>query len=734
MTISKKLIENVKDLKTALNEISVYDLDVYTSMELYYNVAKKLNEVINELSRFEDVVSDEVVEQNKILSYMLKEGLKTEVSLKINELVQNGVITDLLNNIVLVDIKNKINLLSNRMDTFTKLNEGSTTLDSEIIDSRINQNGTIFPNLGYSIRNQNSSLLCDLEYIFGDEYIIKTPFEKGGYISSQNGEVITHETWRLTDFIEIPGDISKLITKTTLNGSYSFNAFYDINKSFISSFSVNQNEVKIPSNAKYFRLSVTQNEETKIYKQIENIKQKCGINLVDEISLKNDEKLINDYMGVNVNYHFDYIEGGYINSSNGELIEYDNWKYTDYIKITENINELICYTTLTGSYGYNAFYDVNKSFISSFRVDQNEIKIPSNAKYFRISNNISSQTILKNKIVKLVDLQNSKNIDDIITFNKDLEPFIIQASEGLGSKFIDKTKPLVFTHFSDVHTRQELWNRIIEFNNFYSNYLKFSIHTGDYCGSNQNSYVDLYHVGYACDIPVFNCVGNHDTYVDSLGTKGTKQKTKELLFNHSENWNVTFMDIENSMTYYKDFPDSKIRLVVLDYYFDIDNQCSWLLERLNGAKALGYHVITCMHEMTNVITNKLNCSFQTIDNFESLGGNKYSISKFDQVIGDWVKNGGVHVANFAGHEHSDFIGYTENDVLNICVQAATDDIIWTDGKRVKGTRTWDCFNVVSVEVSTGTLKLIRIGNNSDHYLREKKVLSYDYINKNMIFN
>ena len=297
---------------------------------------------------------------------------------------------------------------------------------------------------------------------------------------------------------------------------------------------------------------------------------------------------------------------------------------------------------------------------------------------------------------------------------------------------MDTTKPLVFTHFSDVHTRQPLWDRIIKYNNYYKNYIEFSIHTGDYCGGTRLSYVDLYANGPSPEIPVMNCVGNHDTYLAN-NSQGDKATTHNLLFNHSGDWNVTYMDtIDNSMTYFKDYPNQKIRFIVLDYYYDIDAQCTWLLERLNGAKSKGYHVITCMHEMTNVITNKLDTTFQTIDNFESLGGNKYSKSKFDKVIGDWVKNGGVHVANFAGHEHSDFIGYTDNGVLNVCVQASTDDIIWTDGKRVEGTRTWDCFNVVSVEVSTGTLKLIRVGNNADHYLREKKVFVYDYINKKII--
>ena len=377
-----------------------------------------------------------------------------------------------------------------------------------------------------------------------------------------------------------------------------------------------------------------------------------------------------------------------------------------------------------GSTSYNAFYDENKTFISKINVSLSEIDVPTNAVYFRLSCSENSTTVIVKDI--------TSGINDIISLNKDIESCIIQASEGLGQMFTNKTKPVVFTHFSDVHTMQELWNRIIDFNNHYSNYLDFSIHTGDYCGGSQLSYIDLYSNGKQCNIPVLNCIGNHDTFIDNGGTKGEKKKAHDLLFNHTSNWGVTFMNIDNSMTYYKDFSSKKIRLIVLDYYYDIDLQCVWLQDRLNEAKTLGYHVITCMHEMTNVIINKLNTPFQTLDNFESIGGNKHSISKFDKIIGDWKKSGGVHVANFAGHEHSDFIGYTENDVLNICVQCATDNIIWTDAKRVKNTKTWDCFNLVAVDVATNNLKIVRIGNNVDHYLREKKVLSYDYVNKKII--
>ena len=716
--------------------------------------------------------TESIIDKNKFQDELIKE--LRELYLEFNEkgidenIVREKVNYFLENNVKIKDILAKLTTNTNnikninselnnkanqsdleveraRIDSFTRLSEGSTTGDAELIDARIGTDGEIYSNVGNSIRTQINKMYSNIETYIGKSLKYNYEWIDGGYIDNTNGNLVNNNNWKYTDFIKITDGVKSFGVFTTLEGSYSYNAFYDINKTFISNFSVNSSTIDIPSNAVYFRLSSTKNTNTIITNIVETLSEKCNENQAREISkaVSNDlkENLINDYIGVKAEYEYKWIDGGYIDNTNGNLVNYNNWQYTDYIEL-DNFNQLEVSTTLTGSYSYNAFYDVNKTFIKSINVSENIIDIPSNAKFMRLSVNKGSVTSVKNKIEKLTEKCSIEEVKklivenratDIITFNKDVEPFVIQASEGLGQMFTDKTKPLVFTHFSDIHTRQELWNRIVEYNNHYKDYLKFSIHSGDYCGGNRLAYIDLYANGTSCDIPLLNCVGNHDTYLAD-NSKGDKATTHDLLFNHTDNWNVTFMDIANSMTYYKDFPTQKIRFIVLDYYYDIDEQCTWLLDRLNEAKNLGYHIITCMHEMTNPIINKLDTTFQTIDNFEALGGNKQSVSKFDKVIGDWKKTGGVHVANFAGHEHSDFIGYTENGVLNICVQAATDNIIWTDGKRVQGTRTWDCFNVVSVETSTGTLKLIRVGNNSDHYLREKKILSYDYINKRIIFS
>ena len=723
--------------------------DLASIKELYRKL-KEIEEKITQIKYIDTKLADKLKnDYEKLKRIILDENVQLQLNNKIDDVINNT--KEKIDNVVEeIDkqIENKANQTDldverARIDSFTRLSEGSTTGDAELIDARVGTDGVIYSNVGNSIRTQINRIDSNIESYIGQSLKYKYEWINGGYIDNTNGNLVNNNNWKYTDFIKITDNIKSFGVFTTLDGSFSYNAFYDINKEFICNFKVDSSVVDVPTNAVYFRISSTINSNTIITNIVESLSEKCNENQVREVSkdVTNNlkENLINDYIGAKAEYYYDWIDGGYIDNTNGNLVNYDNWQYTDYIELDE-VNQLEVSTTLTGSYSYNAFYDVNKIFIKSINVSKNIIDKPYNAKYMRLSVNKGSITNIKNKIEKLIEKCNIEEVKkligkneatDIITLNKDVEPFVIQASEGLGQMFTDKTKPLVFTHFSDVHTRQELWDRIIEFNNYYSDYLKFSIHTGDYCGGNRLAYIDLYANGNSCVIPVFNCVGNHDTYLTD-NSKGDKKTTHDLLFNHSIDWNVVFMDINNSMTYYKDFANEKIRFIVLDYYYDIDEQCTWLLERLNEAKALGYHVITCMHEMSNQIINKLDTTFQTIDNFELLGGNKYSISKFDKVIGDWIKHGGVHVANFVGHEHSDFIGYTENNVLNICVQCATDNNIWTDGKRVQGTKTWDCFNVVSAETSTGTLKIIRIGNNSDHYLREKKILSYNYIDKRII--
>ena len=117
-------IEELKNqLKNSINEISVYDFNSYTSIELYYKIANKVNEIIKELERHEILVSDEIIKQNNVLQEMLDVGLHDEVVNKINNMVNDGTMDLIINQNVLQDLNSQIkDIENNKADKNTTLN------------------------------------------------------------------------------------------------------------------------------------------------------------------------------------------------------------------------------------------------------------------------------------------------------------------------------------------------------------------------------------------------------------------------------------------------------------------------------------------------------------------------------------------------------------------------------------------------------------------------------------
>lgn len=187
-------IDELKNqLKNSINEISVYDLNSYTSIELYYKIANKVNEIIKELSRHEILVSDEIIKQNNALQEMLDVGLHDEVVNKINDMVNDGTMDLIINQNVFGKLNSEIkDKASNsdlaveraRIDSITRLSSGSTTGDAELVDGRIGNNGVTYNNIGDAIRNQTKNVICsnNVSKSFNIEStstgkIIELPFE-----------------------------------------------------------------------------------------------------------------------------------------------------------------------------------------------------------------------------------------------------------------------------------------------------------------------------------------------------------------------------------------------------------------------------------------------------------------------------------------------------------------------------------------------------------------------------
>ena len=329
-------------------------------------------------------------------------------------------------------------------------------------------------------------------------------------------------------------------------------------------------------------------------------------------------------------------------------------------------------------------------------------------------------------------------IPSIVELNRDVEPFIIQASGGRNQHFKDPYKVLQFVHFTDVHHMIELWNRMVEYVNTYSEFIHFALHTGDYCGCSHTEYYrDLYGMSDPCVRPILNCVGNHDTIESYAKRYSTAQETYPLIYPQKvvDSWGATFQPGEYTMSYYKDFPESNLRLLVIDFYFGDEDQLAWLRETLEDARQKGLHVITAGHEMTHPIVRSPDVTFRTADDFFfDLGRKPKEEREYDHIIAEFKEKGGVHVCHLAGNEHAEYFGFTEHGVLNVVAPATTHKIIWSDCQRVRGTKTYDCFNVVAVDTNLKLLKMVRVGNNADHFLRRKRLLCWDYGKQELVYN
>ena len=80
------------------------------------------------------------------------------------------------------------------------------------------------------------------------------------------------------------------------------------------------------------------------------------------------------------------IANTYIDATNGREISYNEWDATDFVEIPKSLKTLVVNSKALST--FNVFYDNNKAYVSSFKVENgsSKITIPAAAKYFRLSN------------------------------------------------------------------------------------------------------------------------------------------------------------------------------------------------------------------------------------------------------------------------------------------------------------------------------------------------------------
>lgn len=235
-------------------------------------------------------------------------------------------------------------------------------------------------NAKYVIFSIQSSKTLSANLISKKRVTADIVYKPNCYIDNKNGNEVAYPNWHSTDFIEIKHPSKQLVTKSN-SVSYDaiYNAFYDKDKKFISSFSLNST-VDVPIKAKYIRISQLAWKELAV-----------ELILLPPVEAKrlNTQSLIAQEFDI-----APYIKEKTYIETDGREVAYSYWYSTVLTEIPLGAVAIQADTEHPYDHGYNAFYDANGNFITTF-YQKKYVEIPKNAKYFRLSTSNSATLDVK---------------------------------------------------------------------------------------------------------------------------------------------------------------------------------------------------------------------------------------------------------------------------------------------------------------------------------------------------
>ena len=312
----------------------------------------------------------------------------------------------------------------------------------------------------------------------------------------------------------------------------------------------------------------------------------------------------------------------------------------------------------------------------------------------------------------------------------------------------------MFLWFSDIHNDTVRMQRIYDYKNKHSQYITDVLLSGDLPGS---SYPDLKKqvLAWSDFKSTLYALGNHDTYNGTGTSYASQSLTQEQCYKaymlgrdlddpNDDSNNIALWGVvqpegagENDYWpcyYYKDYPDCKLRFVVLDCMHWDNTQSDWfagvLAETLDNTKdCYGYHVIGCQHYlmhdgMTDI--QGFNTPFNSCDDYKLDA--QTTTNGSTAVVDTFINNGGVFACWLAGHLHSDFCGILTNHPKQayIVIGSASRITPAQDCARAEGTATQDLFNVIGFDYHSKTIKVMRVGATRDRYLRHRDTMCIEY--------
>ena len=562
-----------------------------------------------------------------------------------------------------------------------------------------------------------------------------------GYTQDGNGNAIKDDNFSLSPFICIPAGCTSLTWNSggKLDHAVYQNAFlceFDENKQFISNAAwfINQSNrtfnLEGGESTRYVRFPVFNDNLGKAY--IENL----------------DYGLQWSFSGAN-SLRQDTFTFGYGLSALGKAVKDKDFILSPMIEIPEGCTSFDWYigTSLDDKKYLNAFlceFDEFKTYVDAWfsksgsTATNRVVTLNAKTKYVRfpIFNSNIGDSWIENKEYNLycgfdtqkVKVKENSYYDDTYYCLRNLNKTKIDEKTGSSDT---SYKPLVLLHFADIHNDDVNLQRVADFLNKYKNNLDDVFLNGDIAGAEWNEYSDVFNK-VLINNKILCSIGNHDVYkYNGTEAHATAKQSYDRYFANIKSWGVTEPDSNaDKCYYYKDYPSSGIRFIVLDCMHYDAEQNNWLKATLADALSSKKSVIAAQHiAVANLSSTEVTIPYDTP--FNSIDHKDDSTSDNGQVaaIEDFINNGGEFITWLFGHTHSSFCGRLKAKKQNyIIVGGAKFDVNWNDTVRNSDDYSRDLFDVMSFDTKSKTISVKRIGANYDRFMRKRNAMCIDYAN------
>lgn len=341
----------------------------------------------------------------------------------------------------------------------------------------------------------------------------------------------------------------------------------------------------------------------------------------------------------------------------------------------------------------------------------------------------------------IAEMNPTEKPTDILSLNPDVRDELLQAKRPMNlsvNEYLSNTQPLVLLWFSDIHADTTELERTIQLRDEYVSMLDDTICTGDMVQLRASDGMSFWYDTEGTE-DILMVVGNHDALAASTGYDWTNLLTEQEQYNryiapNVAKWGVQYTS--GKTYYYKDYTAKKVRIIALNCMLtgnDDTAQQAWLESTLASARTSGLSVVIMAHYHLFANKSRLSCNFSPIDNGE---GSAFVTDAYENLVQTFINDGGEFICYLAGHVHHDCILKSNANTNQLCVEI---DALsryygnqYSDLQRTDGVKAQDLINLIVFDTNSKAIKIIRVGANMDHYIRQRNGITIKYLTGDVI--